>query len=199
MSHLPACCTVGSASFYGNCATEKAYKEIHFMKKMQPSHTWLHFKNQVCDVCRCLINSLVFIWIPHLPFPALNLLLLFQILRPNMSYVLLQILEPWAERISCHEMIHKGAVKESCSLYGPSTLTEAPSSFNYLHVCRIVRGHRSHSAEITAESTAAKWILMCSSLQLPKMQLLLISENTAPPSTGHTGSRMKMLPLNTGY
>lgn len=132
-------------------------------------------------------------------FSTPNLLLLFEILQPNMSYVLLQILEPWAERIPCHEMIHKEAVKEGCSLYAPHTLTEAPSSFNYLHVRRIVRGQSSHSTEITAESTATKWILMCPSLQLPQMQMLLISEDTAPPSTGHTGSRMKMLPLNTGY
>jgi len=41
----------------------------HIMKKMQSCHARMHCKGQACDVCRCLLNPLAFIYIPHLPFP----------------------------------------------------------------------------------------------------------------------------------
>lgn len=77
----------------------------------------------------------------------------FQNLQPSSIFM------TWARRAQCHETIHKGAVKDRHSLYSPSTLIQALSSFNYLQTGRFVRGQSSHSTEIIVESTASNWIL----------------------------------------
>lgn len=111
-----------------------------------------HCKNQACNICRHLLNSQTFIQISHLLFSAPNLSL-FQNLQPSSIFM------PWPGRAPWHEMIRKGAAKDSHSLHSLSTLIQAVSSFNHLQVGRVVRGQSSHSTEITVESTAPNWIL----------------------------------------